>query len=77
MARVVLGAGPGWVLGSVREDHRVVLTAGDPLRQPACRTHRVALPAVFLGLRQRAGEVISQSDPGNTSPSCPSVNLTR
>ncbi|HET6500412.1 MAG TPA: MFS transporter [Amycolatopsis sp.] len=57
----------------------LVLTAGGPALLPefAALLNVAGLLAVLFGLRQRAGDVTSQSDPGNTSPSCPSVNLTR
>jgi DHA1 family inner membrane transport protein len=75
---IYLGVGLSGVAGGL------VMTAGDPLLLPgfAALLTLSGLMAVFLGWRpdrtpQRAGEVTSQSDPGNTSPSCPSVNLTR
>ncbi|WP_052372570.1 MFS transporter [Amycolatopsis taiwanensis] len=70
---IYLGAGLSGIAGGL------VLTAGGPNLLPefAAVLTVIALLAVFVGLRQRAGDVISQSDPGNTSASCPSVNLTR
>jgi MFS transporter, DHA1 family, inner membrane transport protein len=69
---IYLGVGFSGIAGGL------VLTAGGPvwLSEFAAALTVVALLAVTVGLRQRAREVISQSDPGNTSPSCPSVNLT-
>lgn len=75
---IYLGVGLSGVAGGL------VMTAGDPLLLPgfAALLTVSGLVAVLLGWRsggapQRAGEVTSQSDPGNTSPSCPSANLTR
>ncbi|MFD2421528.1 MFS transporter [Amycolatopsis pigmentata] len=71
---IYLGVGLSGVTGGL------VMAAGDPLLLPefAALLTLSGLVAVFLGWApQRAGEVTSQSDPGNTSPSCPSANLTR
>lgn len=70
---IYLGTGLSGIAGGV------VLTAGGPAFLPefGAVLTVIGLLAVWMGLRQRAGEVISQSDPGNTSPSCPSANLTR
>lgn len=70
---IYLGVGLSGIAGGL------VLTVGDPavLSEFAAVLTMVALLVILLGLRQRAKEVISQSDPGNTNPSWPSVNLTR